>query len=372
MALLAIIKNILRRVTIACSDLLVEPLLYIGKKDTLDGAKAEAMLANIHADSNGSCICSREISEEKDYDVHVIVPVYNTERYVRECLDSAFFHNTKYSVFVSVVNDGSTDSCAKILEEYESRFNGEILTQENAGLSAARNKALEHIRGRYVMFLDSADVLPDGAIDALVDLADKTDADIVDGNYRTFNDINRKNVILIPRDQEQAEECSGFACVKIFRAEMFRNVQFPVGYIYEDTIVCGILRQMAKRIARTSAIVYSYRQNSNGICAAAKPDNRAIDTYWVTKRVLMDHKTLGLPIDSKLYDIMLDNAKKQHAVMKTLKDKTACKQAFVAMADFYNRYFEGIETSCNNKKRISKAIKKGNYLAYRWHCLIGG
>ena len=95
----------------------------------------------------------------KEYDLMIIVPVYNVENYLRECLDSILSQKTQYSFCVVAVEDGSTDGSAAILKEYESHDHVRVIYQENKGLSGARNTAMKEIVGDYVYFLDSDDRL---------------------------------------------------------------------------------------------------------------------------------------------------------------------------------------------------------------------
>lgn len=97
----------------------------------------------------------------------VIVPVYNVEQYLPECLDS-LLHQTYGDWEAICVNDGSTDGCAAILAEYAARDNRfHIITQPNGGLSAARNTGLDHANGDYILFLDSDDWLETNALERI-------------------------------------------------------------------------------------------------------------------------------------------------------------------------------------------------------------
>ena len=111
--------------------------------------------------------------------ISIIIPVYNVEEYLRECLDSVLVDN-KFTGQVVCVNDGSTDGCAAILEEYKKNYpNVEVYSShENQGQSVARNTGLDKAKGDYVLFLDSDDYFTNGAIDYLTRLAaDNPDVD---------------------------------------------------------------------------------------------------------------------------------------------------------------------------------------------------
>jgi len=112
--------------------------------------------------------------------VSIIMPVYNGEKYIKEAIDSVINQTYKNWELI-IVNDGSKDNTEKIIKSYyDKRI--KYFCQENRGVSAARNKALELAKGKYVTFLDSDDYLPPNSIKARVEYLEKNpDIDIVDG-----------------------------------------------------------------------------------------------------------------------------------------------------------------------------------------------
>lgn len=118
----------------------------------------------------------------KGYDLSIIIPVYNAEKGLKECLESVL-QESKYSYEVILVNDGSTDHSEEIIQKYEKNSNVVYLTQMNQGAAAARNKGMDHVRGRYIMFVDADDTLEEGAIDCLMRRAEESQADIIEGGY---------------------------------------------------------------------------------------------------------------------------------------------------------------------------------------------
>jgi len=118
--------------------------------------------------------------------ISVIVPVYNVEEYLRECLDS-LVNQTFKDIEVIMVNDGSTDNSPKIIEEYASKYdNFYAYHKENGGLASARNYGLQFAKGEYLAFLDSDDFIPLDAYEKLYDLAKKTGSEIVTGKPVRF------------------------------------------------------------------------------------------------------------------------------------------------------------------------------------------
>ena len=122
-----------------------------------------------------------------DLDLSIIIPVYNQEKYIEECLNSVLTQKTKYKFETIVINDGSTDHTGELLEKYKDRV--VLRTQENRGFSGARNRGLSDLRGRYLMFVDSDDLLLPDAIEALMNTACESDADIVEGSSDALRSV---------------------------------------------------------------------------------------------------------------------------------------------------------------------------------------
>lgn len=123
-----------------------------------------------------------------DVCVTVIVPVYNVEKYIRECLDS-LERQTLKGIEILIVNDGSTDSSGIIAKEYcKTNSHFVLINRTNGGLSAARNTGLDVARGKYVYFLDSDDFLVDDALEKLYNKAESDNLDQLRFVAYTFED----------------------------------------------------------------------------------------------------------------------------------------------------------------------------------------
>lgn len=121
--------------------------------------------------------------------ISVIVPVYNTEKYLRKCLDS-ICGQTYRSLEILCVNDGSTDGSAAILEEYAAKDNRiKVIIQANGGLSAARNTGLEHATGEWIMGVDSDDYIDCDTIEKVLN-EDSLKADVIVFGYQSFWESN--------------------------------------------------------------------------------------------------------------------------------------------------------------------------------------
>ena len=120
----------------------------------------------------------QDIEINPEYDLMIIVPVYNAAEYLEDCIKSLLVQETGYSYCVVFVNDGSTDESANILNKYAKKENVYIINKKNEGVAEARNIALKYIRGKCVLFVDADDMLMDNAIEVLMKKSVETDADI--------------------------------------------------------------------------------------------------------------------------------------------------------------------------------------------------
>lgn len=138
----------------------------------------------------------------------IVVPIYNVENYLKECLDSVV--NQTFSDFECImVNDGSTDSSQAIAQQYannDCRFT--IYSQENQGLSGARNTGIQHSNGKHVVFLDSDDFIKSTALEELSEIVEKKQPDVIVSSSIAYYDDSQK---LIPREWNIPEQwnCQG-------------------------------------------------------------------------------------------------------------------------------------------------------------------
>ena len=121
----------------------------------------------------------------------IIVPVDNVEKYLSECLESILkqTYNGKFEIII--VNDGSTDSCPQIINDYKNKFkNLSVISRENKGLLYSRVEAVKKSKGKYIVFVDSDDYLPPNALDIYCKCINEFEYDIIRGNYCSFDDNN--------------------------------------------------------------------------------------------------------------------------------------------------------------------------------------
>ena len=209
--------------------------------------------------------------------ISVIVPVYNVEEYLEECLES-IKRQTYTDIEVILVNDGSTDRSKEICERYcekDSRF--KLVNQENKGLSGARNRGMLESKGEFISFVDSDDVLKEDMLDQLMKQMTSEDIDIVECWYTNEKQelelSTPKNVkTIFQGDSKEAlvSLCKDNivrlnAVAKLFRRQVIVNFPFLEGLFYEDVYGgIGILKHIRKMV-KINYIGYYYRVRQGSI-----------------------------------------------------------------------------------------------------------
>ena len=212
----------------------------------------------------------------------IIIPVYNVEQYLRQCLDSVLLDN-QFTGQVICVNDGSTDGSLAILEEYADKYaNIEIISQPNAGLSAARNVGLKHATGDYVFFIDSDDWIFPKSIDKIMLNVDGEDA--VYFNARVFSDEKQRlgGEIAIPNIKNMDGQAyfaaiygkpRNMPCVCVWGGIYLRSfladnhLYNEQGIYHEDNYFTPQVLLVAKKVSSINEYVYAYRIREGSITA---------------------------------------------------------------------------------------------------------
>ena len=185
--------------------------------------------------------------------VSVIVPVYNTEKYLEECIRS-LTEQTLSSLELIFVDDGSTDASPKILERYRARDPEHIrvITQKNAGQGKARNVGLAAATGEYVGFVDSDDYVDRRMYAAMYTRAGSEELDLVECDFHYLEEDGR----------EKRSYGSAAPWNKLIRRRLLtdNDIWFPEGYIYEDTSFYLKLRPFVKKQAKMLGAVYTINE----------------------------------------------------------------------------------------------------------------
>lgn len=212
--------------------------------------------------------------------ISIVVPIYNVETFLSKCIDSIICQSYR-NLQIILVDDGSTDNCGNICDEYASRDERiEVVHKQNGGLSDARNLGIERAKGKYITFVDSDDAIEFDMIEYLYSLLFENKADIsvcqkldVDENGQNLN-INGSSIdaTYVLHDNEACmhdflakRNISVTAWGKLYRMDLFHDIRYPLGKYHEDTFTTYKLIGLCKTIVVGSSPKYLYRHRKGSI-----------------------------------------------------------------------------------------------------------
>lgn len=245
-------------------------------------------------------------------ELSIIIPVYNGEKFLKDCIDSVLNQRTKYSFEVICVDDGSTDSSFTILQSYANDSRIKIIEQENKGISSARNTGLKKAKGKYVMLVDNDDMLAAGTFQLLLDYAIQYNADIVKCGHkivgkRQYDVIDSAFYVKSGRLQEELISYNGYIWGMVIKRKIFQKVRFPEGFWYEDMITRLLVYRLCKGFVYVDRPLYLHRMHSNNASAKVwnAQNTKALDQFVLAKEITQHADFLGLPLDEWVYRLYL-------------------------------------------------------------------
>lgn len=354
----------------------VEKLVYALCKEFLSLASCnykdspEQYLDSICPEKKNSCLEEHLLASHPEYDLQIIMPVYNVSQYIDDCMSSVLAQKTHYSYLLIVVDDGSTDNTPILLQKYAGYSNVKIIRQSNQGPSAARNNGLQFINARYVAFMDADDSFPENAIETMISKADQYQIDMLEGSHRFFRGEKTLQVREFADTQSSTIRFTSFAWGKIYRAHIWQHIGFPLGYWFEDMMVVLILSPMATKQATIREVIYNYRDTPTGFTRAYNQDKRRVESYWITKQLLADAKELGIVPTSYYYERFLQCCVMSTRRVAILGDRKADYALFEAQRELSSKYFKGVHAQTPKEKRIESAFLNNDFKEYLLYCLF--
>lgn len=209
--------------------------------------------------------------------ISIIVPVYKVEPYLRKCVDS-ILAQTYRNLEIILVDDGSPDNCGAICDEYAGKDSRvKVIHKENGGLSDARNAGMEIMSGKYVAFVDSDDWIEPQMYQRLLELMEHYEAEMAfagvadevlqDGAVHTVKTSNYGNT---PFAEDKIAAMRRYflgswaAWDKLYRADLFDGIWYPVGEINEDEAIVLLLLDRCNKVCYTNELFYHYVRRIDG------------------------------------------------------------------------------------------------------------
>ena len=231
--------------------------------------------------------------------VSIIIPVYNVEKYLRECLDSVI-NQTLKDIEIIIVNDGSTDNSIEIIQDYSNNCkNIKVINKQNEGCYKARNVGLETAKGEYIAFLDSDDYIEFNMYEKLYSKAKETDADIVSSNYSILENNKIKivdfssSIELLKKTNNKlvgAENILLDAVIwsRIFKRQMLidKGIMFHSDiHTADDAFFHALTMLNANKIIYIPDVLYTYRISRNGSITTNLHNEFNFDCIKVSERI---------------------------------------------------------------------------------------
>lgn len=221
--------------------------------------------------------------------ISIIVPIYNVELYLEKCIDSIIAQDYT-PLEIILVDDGATDRSGEICDKYAKRYeNITVLHKKNGGLSSARNAGMEIMQGEYVCFIDSDDSIAPNMISTLYNDIYANNADISCISFLSiFPDRKVKNTELtriLVLSKKAALDCFLFngyltpcACGKLYKRELWENIKFPEGRLFEDQLTIYKVLDLAEKVVFNPEPKYFYLKREGSI-GHSKFNKKTYDLY---------------------------------------------------------------------------------------------
>ncbi|MFA0062722.1 glycosyltransferase family 2 protein [Vibrio breoganii] len=226
----------------------------------------------------------------------LIVPVYNAEEYLSECLDS-IFKQVDDTLEIIIVNDGSTDGSLEIIKTYRNHYKFKIINQPNGGISKARNTGIENAEGDYILFLDSDDVWLDNIYELVKSIIIRSGPDCISFNYEELRlDGSNRKIILNNSDRsamdkkqlskekiEIAKQNHWYLWRFVIKRKYFSQNKFDVHRRFEDQLLLPKLIHEVETIEASKQSILKYRQNENSITRNLRVSDLDDSMYGIKK-----------------------------------------------------------------------------------------
>lgn len=294
--------------------------------------------------------------------ISVIIPVYNSEKYLAECIDSILSQTYK-NIEIILVNDGSKDNSLNICKQYQTKYHNIItIDKKNGGASSARNVGIDNANGDFIMFVDSDDYIAPNMLETLYGYYTQTSADVIGSQLSkvTNQKVFLKTVKKISHNKEFSPEqiikrlfvrtidCS--PCTKLIKRTAIGNLRFIEGVTEEDIVFLFQLYPQCNKIYYTTKSFYFYRENFESVT-----HNITMHSYDVFKNMLY--------IEQQLPNTNFDLTKE----FFVYKNKVALDVCYSIIRNKVRAQYSNIYQQCRqivypNKYRIIF----NNYMSYKY------
>lgn len=311
-------------------------------------------------------------TEELYYDLTVIIPVHNSGKYLHNCLYSVLNQECLYRLQIIIVDNGSIDNSKEILKHFaDLHIPGkdiQIIYQEYAGLSAARNIGLMQTERKYLMFLDSNNYLAAGSLQNAISELIRQEADSVQMQY-IIKKVQRMKAGPhikegIYTDYSSICKIPGTATMKIFRSSLFNGIWFPENYWFGDAVIPFRIYTKCQKAVVLPHIGYIYQKNISKENPAKEQMNQNLESILVMEKVLMKK---DLP-DGYMDELLRHFTFSIYVFLKYFPERTIQLVFLTA----YNMIQTIIQKPSEPYSELYKAFQTRDYGIWKWYACRKG
>ena len=302
---------------------------------------------------------------KEDLTIGILIPVYNVADYVEECIESILTQiDTRASILI--MNDASTDNSAAIIKRFENHPQVQIFdAPHNRGLSATRNALFDMAQTQYIWFIDSDDVMYEGAYKSVMSQIEKLNSDVLCADYVSLrgkkevqkkafigkankNYINKRNSFL----DNIIENNSNHVWNKVFRRQVIQDVRFKEGLNFEDILYMTDISLKSFQYSYLKQPVIKYREREGSILKNL--DKKYVDDYLYafTYRV-ENYQRIG---KNDGYHYLLYKVYKHYIGLLNKIAKNHQEDLLKNTYDQYNKYFSELYLVANKELPIHQKI----------------
>lgn len=298
--------------------------------------------------------------------ISVIIPVYNSEKYIEKCLESVL-NQTYKNYEIIVINDGSKDNSKEILSKYQEKYPEVIkhIEQENKGVAKTRNYGIKLAKGEYIAFIDNDDYIDQDYLEKFVTEAENGQYDVVIGGYRRPTEIGK----MIKEQRLENEEWSKFMIMapwaKIYRKDYLINndITFLSNNIGEDVYFNLQALQLSNKIKIIDYMGYNWFFNTKSVSNTTQKNSKKLEVFNLLDNcynVLNEKKILDEKHELiEMYFI-------RYIIWYLLF--TTKKAGYEQISDDYNKLFDWLKEkfpNYNKNKLIGLTKPKGEIFSVR-------
>lgn len=312
-------------------------------------------------------------TQDNDIALSIIIPVYNAESYIRDCLDSLVNQKTQYKYEVILVNDGSTDDTQNVINEYSIYPFFKIVKQKNGGISSARNTGLKLAQGYYIGFIDNDDWVAPNYIETLLNVAYEKKAEIVKCGF-IEKGYNSEKV----HTNQYAEYHNGLAndILKydgliwggIQSRSIWENICFPENYWYEDMISRFLIYRKCKTFIYLEEPLYYKREHTNNASKKLWKSNNAqcLDQLFLVEKCIKISKLLNIDNTLTLLKVCLDEFDLMfyYRISKKYRKKAFLYSSKILHSNFNPKSFNILDLN-SHQKMLYLSIWNSDYSMWK-------